>query len=615
MKRASVLAAFVLFSLYLLWNAPEAHALPYDTDPGSTNAESLRRFLAKQGRLSPSLNLHLAKPLSDLYAIPSIEKPQGCPLSTFRDQPPVALRNAINIYIVDLETEVDDQVFAGLEGACKGAPDPATCQAIADGCISLGTSVFCDRSYMARRISLAQSAYFTSSKSATNIVRFLPLNRHALLELAHQTQAGGAGYHYRGGTPTLAEARRFAERADSSVYEFALQVSLIAPILHETAHIEQTYCGRGIATEGRDDFVGRVFLTGERNLEAKAELYELLTCSSLSRLEVDADLRSMDMLLRFLEKGAPRAIQNSWFQFAEDVNRQQRARVESLARWTREIAMLSILYGLEYDLLVHGQPELALAWLEGEPTGSLQSYMSYYIKAGQNSSIPRVRGHLEPAFRLVELAKALNAGRLIHLNKGKSGATTHVRVAPFAIGRFLAMRRACGAGPIDTAWKEVADYVLEAFQEPLASPTQRDELREARELLTSFMTPGIDRAALTRRLRPSRMDYSTVFEQPFADRAYKFYESWWNSGEMEIAPQPGQTELLVYAVRSDDLREGSGRHLQRGYEEVADVIKPGLTIYRWRYVKPGRRFGMAYDGLYYVNDHWVWIPKPYRVPN
>ena len=42
-----------------------------------------------------------------------------------------------------------------------------------------------------------------------------------------------------------------------------------------------------------------------------------------------------------------------------------------------------------------------------------------------------------------------------------------------------------------------------------------------------------------------------------------------------------------------------------GYKRVADKFKPGLTVYRWKYVKPGEKLGMSFDGLVYVNNHWA----------
>jgi len=36
-------------------------------------------------------------------------------------------------------------------------------------------------------------------------------------------------------------------------------------------------------------------------------------------------------------------------------------------------------------------------------------------------------------------------------------------------------------------------------------------------------------------------------------------------------------------------------------------------VYRWKYVKPGEQLGTSFDGLIYVNSHWAWFPKPWRV--
>ena len=50
-----------------------------------------------------------------------------------------------------------------------------------------------------------------------------------------------------------------------------------------------------------------------------------------------------------------------------------------------------------------------------------------------------------------------------------------------------------------------------------------------------------------------------------------------------------------------------------GYAKVAPHMKAGHTWYRFKFVKSGERVGMAYDGLTFVNHHWVIVPKPWRV--
>ena len=46
---------------------------------------------------------------------------------------------------------------------------------------------------------------------------------------------------------------------------------------------------------------------------------------------------------------------------------------------------------------------------------------------------------------------------------------------------------------------------------------------------------------------------------------------------------------------------------------IHDKIEPGHTIYRFKFVQPGKNIGMAFDGLVKVNGRWVIFPKPWRI--
>jgi hypothetical protein len=134
----------------------------------------------------------------------------------------------------------------------------------------------------------------------------------------------------------------------------------------------------------------------------------------------------------------------------------------------------------------------------------------------------------------------------------------------------------------------------------------------AKALLEQFLEDDADRAALTKRLRPSDDDYESIFNGDAAESAQKGYEKLWSSGEAVIAPKKGQTKLKVSSATTEDLREGSNA-FPGGYRKVASKLKKGLTFYAWKFTEPGEDLGMAYDGLVFVNDHWVWVPKPWRV--
>jgi len=137
----------------------------------------------------------------------------------------------------------------------------------------------------------------------------------------------------------------------------------------------------------------------------------------------------------------------------------------------------------------------------------------------------------------------------------------------------------------------------------------------ARAMLAEFLKPGADLKALSLKLRPTKADYEAVFEKPFAARLETMYDAPWKSGQMVIAGKSGQTEVLLDKVASADVRKWSNQAsdvLPGGYKRIASEFKPGQTIYTFKFVKPGEKSGMAYDGLVYVNGQWRIFPKAWR---
>ena len=575
-------------------------------------AESLRRFLLAQGALSPPNWWLFAEDLTKLYAVRSIEKPPGCPLTSFRDQPSVASSTSLNIFVVDFKEPADT--------VCRQAPHPGLCAAVRENCVAIGTSVFCDYSYLKRLETVGALAYYAAWLGLRQVreggkAMFIPLQQPALLDLARLTLAA---QRRTAGTPPglkiVPEAERLAQVADSALHALATSVSLLTPVLHEVAHIEQSFCGRPIGKEGGDDFVARLMFTGDHDYAETARLYEQLTCSTLSRNELDADLRSIDMFYRYLENEAPAAASNPQFRFAPQVDTATRSSLPPIARFSREVALLAIMYTLEYQLLVHHDPLWAWKTVEAEPAGgaSLQPFTAYYVSAANQDAIPRVRNHVEPAFRAVTIAKTLGLDRLEVANRGHAVALSHLRVAPFAIGRFVRMTEHCRKAHANTQYLDVlSEYVLDAFTGSLKyPPAGRGDASRAARLVARLTTSP----TLARTLRPTLEDYRTIFIQPFADKAYRYYEPLWAGSELSITANPGATEVLVYPMSTDDVRrDGGARHLPGGYSDIAKMLRPGLFIYSWNYVRPGAHFGQSYDGLYFVNERWVFVPKPHRV--
>lgn len=137
----------------------------------------------------------------------------------------------------------------------------------------------------------------------------------------------------------------------------------------------------------------------------------------------------------------------------------------------------------------------------------------------------------------------------------------------------------------------------------------------AKALLQEFVKPGADCAALSRALRPNKEDYAAVFAGDMATQAEAGYEPAWNDGKIVIRPKETQTEVKVWSATTEEIKNGAGNapEFPGGYQRVAPHLKDGLTLYRFTFVEPGQEYGMAYDGLVYVNGRWAIFPKPWRV--
>lgn len=153
---------------------------------------------------------------------------------------------------------------------------------------------------------------------------------------------------------------------------------------------------------------------------------------------------------------------------------------------------------------------------------------------------------------------------------------------------------------------------------PDEAPSMEELAVSARDLLERLNREGLgggSTAALTRELlRPQEGDYAKAFVPRMAEALKRAYDPFWNSSKMEARPKAGQTQVLLYLASSEDLREGANRARQfpGGYREVAEYLQPGRVWARWKFVRPGERLGMAFDGLVWIDDHWAWFPKPWR---
>lgn len=137
----------------------------------------------------------------------------------------------------------------------------------------------------------------------------------------------------------------------------------------------------------------------------------------------------------------------------------------------------------------------------------------------------------------------------------------------------------------------------------------------ARQVLNGLLqaTSNEEGVERTLALRATSEDYAALFEEPLATDLEEMHAGMW-AQKRAVAPKEGQTELLLWSATSEDLQNetGDAKEFPNGYKRAAKLLKPGITWYRFKFVKPGERIGMAFDGLAFVNGRWVFTPKPWR---
>ncbi len=138
----------------------------------------------------------------------------------------------------------------------------------------------------------------------------------------------------------------------------------------------------------------------------------------------------------------------------------------------------------------------------------------------------------------------------------------------------------------------------------------------AKALLQEFMKPGADTKNLTMQLRPTKEDYRAFYaDESIANRAETYFDKLWSSGNAVVAPKEGQTELKLLSATREEMSDDKGESTEfpSQLNGLADnFLKPNVTIYTFKFVKPGESTGMAFEGLTHLNGHWCLFPKPWK---
>lgn len=123
-----------------------------------------------------------------------------------------------------------------------------------------------------------------------------------------------------------------------------------------------------------------------------------------------------------------------------------------------------------------------------------------------------------------------------------------------------------------------------------------------------------DDTDLLNALKPTAEDLSTIFKDQEAQELVATYikRIYARLPTDAVKPKEHQTGLLVLSVTSDDLKAQKQHDMPGGYNWIKDRFNSGITVYGVKFVEPGKSIGYSLNSFYYVNDHWVCIPKVYR---
>lgn len=136
----------------------------------------------------------------------------------------------------------------------------------------------------------------------------------------------------------------------------------------------------------------------------------------------------------------------------------------------------------------------------------------------------------------------------------------------------------------------------------------------AESLLKLFLAKDADLDTLTDALRPRKKDVEATYTDKAAAHYFDHYNKLYDNRPV-IVGKPENTELAVWLFKTDDVIAWTAAveaDLPGGYKKAKDYLKPGVPLVRFKFVKPGEKLGMAYDGLFYVNERWVFMPKPWQ---
>ena len=115
-------------------------------------------------------------------------------------------------------------------------------------------------------------------------------------------------------------------------------------------------------------------------------------------------------------------------------------------------------------------------------------------------------------------------------------------------------------------------------------------------------------------LQPGEDDYVKVFSEELIEAAKLQYTDWTKQYRQAISFDEG-TRIDAHMAPAGMLIEENALsyHFPNGYQSIAEKLNPQRVWVCWKIYQQGESAGNSMNGLVWVDDHWAWFPKPYKL--
>ncbi|KQU77055.1 MULTISPECIES: hypothetical protein [unclassified Rhizobacter] len=161
-----------------------------------------------------------------------------------------------------------------------------------------------------------------------------------------------------------------------------------------------------------------------------------------------------------------------------------------------------------------------------------------------------------------------------------------------------------------------ADAAMARQVEPLARQAAMVSIELIEEQLQPLLRALVSdsQGAVAATLRPRDDDFDKAFVPGVARAARQAYGALW-SQPPRLGSASRESRIVLHLAPAGMLADDNelSRHLPGGYRHIASQLQPQRVWAAWKVIEPGQSAGTSYDGLVWLDDHWAWFPKPYRV--